>query len=169
MVKFQSTHLHEVWLFLTINGKRLKVFQSTHLHEVWPFLLFFHYCSIYVSIHTPTWGVTRKLERTFLCWLVSIHTPTWGVTRWGHLHNIRRKFQSTHLHEVWPECALFLDMGLGFQSTHLHEVWHYLSDKTVSGLMFQSTHLHEVWLPYFDDLGPIGVVSIHTPTWGVTC
>ena len=55
-----------------------------------------------------------------------------------------------------------------FQSTHLHEVWHImeiiLSEKT----KFQSTHLHEVWLRYFLQSLLGLIVSIHTPTWGVT-
>ena len=35
--------------------------------------------------------------------------------------------------------------------------------------MFQSTHLHEVWHCRFALLLPKMPVSIHTPTWGVTC
>ena len=77
-----------------------------------------------------------------------------------------------------------------FQSTHLHEVWHCLPDDLYNRYMFQSTHLHEVWLlqlllfkiilsfnPHtymwcdrrllFELL--LLIVSIHTPTWGVTC
>ena len=33
--KFQSTHLHEVWLIGTNIANNLLMFQSTHLHEVW--------------------------------------------------------------------------------------------------------------------------------------
>ena len=39
----------------------------------------------HVSIHTPTWGVTRRGLR--VCGVrprVSIHTPTWGVTPCGY-------------------------------------------------------------------------------------
>ena len=34
----------------------------------------------FVSIHTPTWGVTYFSDTLFLLDNVSIHTPTWGVT-----------------------------------------------------------------------------------------
>ena len=33
---------------------------------------------------------------------VSIHTPTWGVTNWRFTQTSTWRFQSTHLHEVWP-------------------------------------------------------------------
>ena len=34
-----------------------------------------------VSIHTPTWGVTKTHNYSDVAEVVSIHTPTWGVTR----------------------------------------------------------------------------------------
>ena len=34
--------------------------------------------------------------------------------------------------------------------------------------VFQSTHLHEVWLIHLWKFNTVIVVSIHTPTWGVT-
>ena len=76
-------------------------FQSTHLHEVWLFVSVRWYCSCEVSIHTPTWGVT--FLREYEAWLrqVSIHTPTWGVTIEGKQYVDTTVFQSTHLHEVW--------------------------------------------------------------------
>ena len=33
--KFQSTHLHEVWLLMLVTVSTIVLFQSTHLHEVW--------------------------------------------------------------------------------------------------------------------------------------
>ena len=100
ITSFQSTHLHEVWQFNSILSEGISEFQSTHLHEVWP-LRAVIFCASKVSIHTPTWGVTRiSVSFPFLCsfnphtymrcdftffWhfdhsSVSIHTPTWGVT-----------------------------------------------------------------------------------------
>ena len=122
----------------------------------------------YVSIHTPTWGVTFK----FYCYgktsIVSIHTPTWGVTYSLRLKFLLGLFQSTHLHEVWLiggmtqyiefdvsihtptwgvtsslDCKKQLNM---FQSTHLHEVWPLFTFSSIVSPSFQSTHLHEVWL-----------------------
>ena len=78
-----------------------KEFQSTHLHEVWrqrslhipPTISFNphtymrcdkHYANLptynKVSIHTPTWGVTKRRKSRQRDNHVSIHTPTWGVT-----------------------------------------------------------------------------------------
>ena len=42
------------------------------------------FCSkSYVSIHTPTWGVTLGRQQEMIFINVSIHTPTWGVTARG--------------------------------------------------------------------------------------
>ena len=54
---------------------------------------------------------------------VSIHTPTWGVTICKKIPKSSRTFQSTHLHEVWLLVLFRLLIRLRFQSTHLHEVW----------------------------------------------
>ena len=167
MVKFQSTHLHEVWRWVYMKIIRLRMFQSTHLHEVWPNAVF-------------------SMASAYL-------------------------FQSTHLHEVWPPLFHFTSHVKEFQSTHLHEVWQswqfshdlinsfnphtymrcdvkgacifhqrlvsihtptwgvtaVLVSAVMSILKFQSTHLHEVWLRDVI-LHKKGNVSIHTPTWGVT-
>ena len=78
------------------------------------------------------------------------------------------KFQSTHLHEVWPLKNWVAPINWMFQSTHLHEVWLLLTHLLTPVSVFQSTHLHEVW-PLTSSAITIGDnVSIHTPTWGVT-
>ena len=80
------------------------MFQSTHPRRVWPMIDTSNFRSQFVSIHTPTKGVTRCTAKiatptsfnphthegcdyTF-CWCVcffavSIHTPTKGVTPSG--------------------------------------------------------------------------------------
>ena len=120
-----------------------------------------------VSIHTPTWGVTKRNQRREIAREVSIHTPTWGVTKFLHSSRLLLKFQSTHLHEVWLDDVPFLTENFAvsihtptwgvtsttvtstinakFQSTHLHEVWHYQDTTRRNYTQFQSTHLHEVW------------------------
>ena len=55
---FQSTHLHEVWPFAGCLIQSHVVFQSTHLHEVWLVAGCTNVVHSFVSIHTPTWGVT---------------------------------------------------------------------------------------------------------------
>ena len=185
---FQSTHLHEVWrwskttivvicsfnphtymrcdtyswcyhyvLHVSIHTPTWGVteskvktdldrwFQSTHLHEVW--LPFSFPCKLsYVSIHTPTWGVTDGLRAWCHLFQVSIHTPTWGVTAINGEAVRFKTFQSTHLHEVWRLYKGMYRNRLEFQSTHLHEVWHLCINAVIYA----------------------GLVSIHTPTWGVT-
>ena len=55
-----------------------------------------------------------------------------------------------------------------FQSTHLHEVWLLGGLFGANEARFQSTHLHEVWLQELSNRPVRLLVSIHTPTWGVT-
>ena len=76
-------------------------FQSTHLHEVWrrskTTIMAIHCFNPHTYMRCDS-GLT-PLDHIVL---VSIHTPTWGVTvECGHCFECR-KFQSTHLHEVWP-------------------------------------------------------------------
>ena len=136
-------------------------FQSTHLHEVWLRDVILHKKGN-VSIHTPTWGVTIRIcpvilflwsfnphtymrcdlfawiwgmvETSFnphtymrcdnrgktVCWYdrVSIHTPTWGVTANSMNYKINQMFQSTHLHEVWP--IWITEVSNDFQSFNPH-------------------------------------------------
>ena len=99
-----------------------------------------------VSIHTPTWGVTKK-ELMEQAWqYVSIHTPTWGVTRrLRATDRVNVKFQSTHLHEVWQKRYTWINMHNSFNPhTYMRCDWATSSRR---------------W---------IQKVSIHTPTWGVT-
>ena len=166
--KFQSTHLHEVWPLEPCFDAALWPFQSTHLHEVWPcgwFIYFYgegfnphtymrcdtiiFYCFAYlkVSIHTPTWGVTRTAGLKPIAEIVSIHTPTWGVTIVNRATDTIDKFQSTHLHEVW----LFISLRwYGSCEVSIHTpTWGVTSHQMPHAsccAVFQSTHLHEVWL-----------------------
>ena len=103
-------------------------------------------CAYQVSIHTPTWGVTKVRWADTIAVLVSIHTPTWGVTHVIDLKYGAGVFQSTHLHEVWRIYPMYRWYIYTFQSTHLHEVW-----RSWSNMSKMQRH-----------------VSIHTPTWGVT-
>ena len=142
---------------------------------------------------------------------VSIHTPTWGVTIKIKIIKIMKEFQSTHLHEVWRSEGLNALGTVGFnphtymrcdikfliatllivsfnphtymrcdeceaerialEKVSIHTPTWGVTPVTwnISKLsLFQSTHLHEVWLvrAYTDFF--LDRVSIHTPTWGVT-
>ena len=147
---------------------------------------------MYVSIHTPTWGVTILLEGKKLNnSRFNPHTYMRCDIKIGNMPCIAFLFQSTHLHEVWhrtwpykscmvfrfnphtymrcdPICLYSLTTMYCFNP---HTYMRCDIIKAVEyGLMikFQSTHLHEVWLHRHVYHPGFLIVSIHTPTWGVT-
>ena len=145
VTEFQSTHLHEVWLFQFLQQVLFHVFQSTHLHEVWQDWSWRITLSFCFNPHTymrcDLWlGGDHQNTSSFnphtymrcdsqfsvwrCCCCVSIHTPTWGVTKYLDSSQSLQLFQSTHLHEVWPLKSEKKTQNQMFQSTHLHEVWH---------------------------------------------
>ena len=143
---FQSTHLHEVWHIVSHRHREFKRFQSTHLHEVWLSADKNNCTLVRVSIHTPTWGVTSVGILSIALWTVSIHTPTWGVTDTLNRTNIyHRKFQSTHLHEVWL----------------MQQAWEYEKEGFNPHTYMRCDDGYKYYGRYVN-------VSIHTPTWGVT-
>ena len=114
---------------------------------------------------------------------VSIHTPTWGVTKNTQIIPGKNQFQSTHLHEVWQLLYNRNPPKNRFQSTHLHEVWHMsthdistvfsfnphtymrcdiLEASLRSRYLFQSTHLHEVWQIIVSQSNKLGGFNPHT-------
>ena len=133
---FQSTHLHEVWRFIPrdINGNVVVSIHTPTWGVTRP--LSAHTSSLRVSIHTPTWGVTLNGLLAYDMLKVSIHTPTWGVTKRLPIHHAFRLFQSTHLHEVWLKFLLENVKMSKFQSTHLHEVWHRYTDSKTRNRCF---------------------------------
>ena len=80
------------------------MFQSTHPRRVWPALSTKLYNKTYVSIHTPTKGVTQ-------------------ITK-DRVYDV--KFQSTHPRRVWPDRGGGRGRGGPFQSTHPRRVWLYM-------------------------------------------
>ena len=78
---------------------------------------------------------------------VSIHTPTKGVTF------VRFESQIPYFQ---------------FQSTHPRRVWLKAAVSSGAVRVFQSTHPRRVWLSYRFNVCYFQVVSIHTPTKGVT-
>ena len=133
--------------FPVIKYKVIIMFQSTHLHEVWLWCRWHDWLYQDVSIHTPTWGVTRYSAQKFDTFRVSIHTPTWGVTLFPCYYlAVNHVFQSTHLHEVWPRHTS--------KECRLRQVSIHTPTWGVTGVI--------LWRRYTIS------VSIHTPTWGVT-
>ena len=99
----------------------------------------------FVSIHTPTQGVTPFQGETSIFILVSIHTPTQGVTHYTYPYSTSLKFQSTHPRRVWQSRDGYQGDNEGF-----------------------NPHTHAGCDTNSPDIGTDGLVSIHTPTQGVT-
>ena len=78
------------------------------------------------------------------------------------------QFQSTHPRRVWLLATVHVLQLLLFQSTHPRRVWQLKSERIVIHTKFQSTHPRRVWLLIDRFDGRFLLVSIHTPTQGVT-
>ena len=146
MVKFQSTHLHEVWQLSQSFGNFMLTFQSTHLHEVWR-------AEVITSVSLRCFNPHTYMRCDTGWWKLSI--PNWP-------------FQSTHLHEVWLRHSNGPRYELSFNPHTYMRCDNKLHNSLAGSRLFQSTHLHEVWHPPFALLSVWMSVSIHTPTWGVT-
>ena len=185
---FQSTHPRRVWQESTSLSDSSNLFQSTHPRRVWLLsMLRFTYKD--VSIHTPTQGVTMEYFLQYAryrfqsthprrVWLlssslksatknVSIHTPTQGVTHLRLPQRLIPMFQSTHPRRVWQKWnALLLKVRL-FQSTHPRRVWHRGWHEQIPMLCFNPhTHAGCDRMEILENV--LSIVSIHTPTQGVT-
>ena len=99
--------------------------------------------------------------------VVSIHTPTWGVTKDNLIDQTAYEFQSTHLHEVWQ---WFLWNSKALESFNPHTYMRCDCVRSIS----KSGGSVSIHTPTWGVTGiPCGYlrvseVSIHTPTWGVT-
>ena len=123
--------------------------------------------SIKVSIHTPTWGVTHYPELQQEHQSVSIHTPTWGVTKRRQFPNNEPRFQSTHLHEVWRYKYYGRYVNESF-NPHTYMRCDEIITK-IHRLFLVSIHTPTWGVTIFNNwIKKEWVVSIHTPTWGVT-
>ena len=100
--------------------------------------------------------------------LVSIHTPTKGVTWWG-CSDAKKPSVSIHTPTKGVTVLPFrLNCVLRFQSTHPRRVWHTKVSTSCMYHKFQSTHPRRVWQEMRANPYPDTLVSIHTPTKGVT-
>ena len=111
--KFQSTHLHEVWLRGTSSIHISDCF-NPHTYMRCDWLWHIHqFCYGGFNPHTYMRCDANALHRLQSC-QVSIHTPTWGVTLTEYSDMNKEKFQSTHLHEVWLQFPFRIIMDKGF-------------------------------------------------------
>ena len=146
-LSFQSTHPRRVWQYCSSFFLIPDVFQSTHPRRVWL-------------------KATNKIKA-------------------------KTKFQSTHPRRVWLRVFVGSAVNVLFQSTHPRRVWHGFGKDFNTKMLFQSTHPRRVWLAIrlfmrvrialFQSTHPrrvwhterylqhpLRIVSIHTPTKGVT-
>ena len=134
----------------------LQLFQSTHPRRVWQSNRARGLSSLWVSIHTPTQGVTSKHKQKDVDSYVSIHTPTQGVTVRGLSSLWESKFQSTHPRRVW---LFIIKTGIEyekFQSTHPRRVWLNLIYTIITCHCFNPhTHAGCDWL-----LPVLGLISL---------
>ena len=98
---------------------------------------------------------------------VSIHTPTWGVTRGYYVELFTITFQSTHLHEVWPKQRT---RTLSMRSFNPHTYMRCDSTDLTRCIQMEVSIHTPTWGVTLvgSPVGYIKKVSIHTPTWGVT-
>ena len=145
MVKFQSTHLHEVWRWVYMKIIRLRMFQSTHLHEVWPNAVF-SMASAYLFQSTH---------------LHEVWPPLFHFT--SHV----KEFQSTHLHEVWRRIQILWKICQRFNP---HTYMRCDAGCTITERELACFNPHTYMRCDKKTYQCISVynVSIHTPTWGVT-
>ena len=141
---FQSTHPRRVWPNLATEISKADMFQSTHPRRVWPYKII-QRCK-WNSFNPHTHAGCDNVD--LMCMnsqCVSIHTPTQGVTPFQIYIEPQLRFQSTHPRRVWLRTAIISNSMTGF-NPHTH-----------AGCDLSSTKL-------FSSL----IVSIHTPTQGVT-
>ena len=174
-----------IWVWILIYTVK---FQSTHPRRVWLCWLSEAPSCVRFNPHTHA-GCDGLIVIVDSIKEVSIHTPTQGVTKAQFRMTVPLRFQSTHPRRVWPYCRDMIKHKKLFQSTHPRRVWPYLGLDSVLDDKFQSTHPRRVW-PYLGkssagsegfnphthagcDFGSMrydsdSLVSIHTPTQGVT-
>ena len=113
ILQFQSTHLHEVWHQQRSHPLSMRSF-NPHTYMRCDTTKILQDATIH-SFNPHTY-MRCDLEREYLDKVqeVSIHTPTWGVTRRYHPKKSNKQFQSTHLHEVWLEYELQIESTSSF-------------------------------------------------------
>ena len=117
---FQSTHPRRVWLGAKTSIFIDTEFQSTHPRRVWPYLNRTWESFEYVSIHTPTKGVTVVPD---------------DVHDWI-------RFQSTHPRRVWHKWLINKVLSISF-NPHTHEGCDRHTPSVLSATLCFNPHTHE--------------------------
>ena len=121
-------------------------FQSTHPHRVWRVFPAFYSYVLGVSIHTPTQGVT--IEK--------------GKRRWNLW------FQSTHPRRVWPWSLRCLCNNVLSFNPHTHAGCDTGEPESSFTVKCFNPHTHAGCDKHGQQFFFRRIVSIHTPTQGVT-
>ena len=99
---------------------------------------------------------------------VSIHTPTQGVTSIFLPEASAETSFNPHTHAGCDACIpSWSNAGCGFQSTHPRRVWHACTIILICNKCF-NPHTHAGCDALIPNWAAIWSVSIHTPTQGVT-
>ena len=145
----------------------------------------------FISIHTPTKGVTKDAPAFDAVWNISIHTPAKGVTppyfkdlifsMYFNPHSrkgsdviddstgdIISQFQSTLPQREWLSQRRTNHMIQRFQSTLPQREWLCSKFQKLILDLFQSTLPQREWPQAYFKTYNDAYVSIHTPAKGVT-
>ena len=167
---FQSTHPRRVWRGFNTLTPPIVMFQSTHPRRVWlfsPFLITCYLCGFNPHTHAGCDQGTVPFDREIK---VSIHTPTQGVTltssgTWSY----QSMFQSTHPRRVWQYGVCWSSYFCSSFNPHTHAG---CDVNSLDGLGNYSErfnpHTHAGCDPKKHPCAWGPLVSIHTPTQGVT-
>ena len=144
--EFQSTHPRRVWLLVNLIPIRLMRCFNPHTHEGCDFLLScLRYAKVGFNPHTHE-GCDSRIQKS----------PQIAICF------------NPHTHEGCDcQSRFFLASSELFQSTHPRRVWLCMPRLSNSGIGF-NPHTHEGCDTSFRFLPPNKMVSIHTPTKGVT-
>ena len=142
---FQSTHPRRVWLGNQGTNKDKGEFQSTHPRRVW---------------HCLSKG-SAALDS------FNPHTHEGCDFTSNVILRTNSLFQSTHPRRVWLKIGIVLNRIFVFQSTHPRRVWLSFAWRCLLVRGF-NPHTHEGCDLAAASEPCLAIVSIHTPTKGVT-
>ena len=145
--EFQSTLPRREWRICQCGKERIGKYFNPHSHEGSDLRIpLKSVCKLYISIHTPTKGVTNSPKGISAGETISIHTPTKGVTRSASVCSFIPSYFNPHSHE-------------GSDLLACHCLW--------CGLI--SIHTPTKGVTHIVCASRTGRrISIHTPTKGVT-
>ena len=124
LIRSFNPHTHagcDLWLIFMLKARSL--FQSTHTHAGCDRNWRYYSMRFYVSIHTPTQGVTYFFNLNLTACSFNPHTHAGCDTDYMTSAASSTSFQSTHPRRVWRGNCTWYKNYSGFQSTHPRRVW----------------------------------------------